>query len=349
METSEIGSVNSFAIGSIVVEPGRNILSHGADVYHLEPKIMDVLKHLAANQGRVCSRDDIITAVWKVEYGADESLTRAISVIRKTFRQAGGRGKYIQTVSKRGYSLQEPVSALDVPNPKPVKTIKPLLAREKTAVTTAHIDRPISSASETTIKAARPRRQLFKGLAIIFAFILVTAATTLAWKTSHSPETFGSELTTSPYGRSVAVMPFLDLSADKDNQYFSDGISEELSNELRKVNTLRIVRLRLDGAADYNNMSYEEVGDKLKVSHLIHGSVRKQGERVRISAQLINTEDNSHTWSSNHDGTLDDIFELQQRVASDIVLELSLVLSLNISDPITLETVLPAALTLDSK
>ena len=99
MNLSKIGAGKSFSIGPIIVDPSRNILSRDSDIYPLEPKIMDVLEYLSTHQGKVCSRDDIIANVWNVEYGADESLTRAISVIRKTFRKAGGRGRYIQTLS----------------------------------------------------------------------------------------------------------------------------------------------------------------------------------------------------------------------------------------------------------
>lgn len=359
IEKTEIGPGNSFGIGPIVVEPGRNILSYGSNVHALEPKIMDVLEYLAIHQGHVCSRDDIIAAVWKVEYGADESLTRAISVIRKTFRQAGGKGRYIQTISKRGYSLQEPVSKLNEFKTKPATLVdSPLvyppvvessLAREKDIAIAVLNDRADSKTSKMPGKLARQRMPKAKILGLLLAFIMVTVAAGLAWQRPQTSETFGSELAISPYGRSVAVMPFVDLSADKGHQYFSDGIAEELVNELGKINTLRIVGQRLGGAADYNNMSYKEVGDKLGVSHIIHGSVRKQDNKVRITAQLINTADNSHAWSSSYNGILDDVFELQQRVASDIVFELSLVLSLNISEPIELEVGLPTTFAPDPK
>jgi len=352
MGISENKLGNSFTIGPIRVEPDRNILSHGQDVYVLEPKIMDVLKYLATHQGRVCSRDEIIAAVWKVEYGADESLTRAISVIRKTFRKAGGRGRYIQTVSKRGYSLQETVAKSDMSRPKETKRLeRPLvessLVRENETFTTSLVDRPDNKVSKM---ARQPKPK--NNLGLLFTLIVTMCAAVLAWQwpqSSEISETFGSELVTTPYGRSVAVMPFVDLSIDKDHQYFSDGIAEELSSELGKINNLRIAGQRLSTAANYNNMSYKELGDKLRVSHIIIGSVRKQGDKVRITSKLINSEDNSHVWSSNYDGTLEDIFELQQRVAADIVFELSLVLSLNISEPVDLEKVLPSTFAPDSK
>lgn len=350
METAKIIKGNSFTIGQILVEPGRNVLSHGSDVYLLEPKIMDVLEYLAVHQGRVCSRDDIIAAVWKVEYGADESLTRAISVIRKTFRQAGGRGQYIQTVSKRGYSLQEPVASSGDSKPKRTTLVEGTLkasslARKKEIAVPTLVAPEVSNAS---IELQQPKPK-YKSLGLIFALIAVAGAATLAWQGPQQSETFRGEFATTTHGRSVAVMPFVDLSMEKNHEYFSYGIAEELSSELRKISNLRVVAQPIGGAISYNNMSYQEVGEKLKVSHIIIGSVRKQGDKVRITPQLINSEDNSYVWSANYNGTLDDIFELQQSVASNVALELSLALSLNISEPVFLERDLLSTFAPDSQ
>jgi len=124
MASSHFYRENSFKIGPILVDPSRNILSFDSKSHSLEPRVMDVLVYLAQHAGTVCSRHDIISAIWNVEYGADESLTRAISVIRKNFRKAGGRGRYIQTISKRGYSLLElPVAASQSNVPIAVKDI----------------------------------------------------------------------------------------------------------------------------------------------------------------------------------------------------------------------------------
>jgi TolB-like protein/DNA-binding winged helix-turn-helix (wHTH) protein len=346
MERTDISRGDRFAIGTIIVEPERNLLTQGADVFALEPKIMDVLAYLARHQGRVCARDEIVTAIWQVEFGADESLTRAISMIRKTLRQAGGQGRYIQTISKRGYMLQEPVkrlsaSGVDRTKPEDVLRVKP--APAPTPMVHETIKTVETAPKRDVLPAAKSSK--LKNVTLLFAVVVVASVAGTRWVGPQSAnllsQSFGSELAISPYGRSVAVMPFVDMSVAKDNQYFSDGMSEELSNELRKIEDLRIVGQRLGGASDYDDMSYEEIGDRLKVSHVIHGSVRKQGDTVRITTQLINTEDNSHVWSSNYDGTLDNVLSLQNRVAADIVLELSLIFSVNTSEPIDLEGVLP--------
>jgi TolB-like protein/DNA-binding winged helix-turn-helix (wHTH) protein len=346
MDTTETELRNDFAIGAILVEPNRNILSHGTDVFVLEPKIMDVLQYLANHQGKVCSRDDIISEVWKVQYGADESLTRAISVIRKTLKKAGGESKYIQTISKRGYLLQEPVTKLHELNAKPQSFVdnsyfQTSSESENEVLKSSSIERIDQTISEISDYSVGVKKIRAKTLGLAFAILIGITSFFLVWQWLQSIGEFGNELPVSPHGRSVAVMPFVDISEGKNHKYFSDGISEEISNELRKINALRIVGQRLGAAPDYINMSYEEIGEKLRVSHIIHGSVRTHQERVRITAQLINTVDYSQVWSSNYDGTLDDIFELQNHVASDIVLELSLILSLDISETINIGKAIP--------
>jgi len=102
---------NTFQIGTFRVEPTRNLLKKDSQTFPLEPKIMDVLCELASYPGEVIARYDLIQRIWKVDYGADESLTRAISVLRKTFRSGGANEKYIETISKNGYRLIAPVGA----------------------------------------------------------------------------------------------------------------------------------------------------------------------------------------------------------------------------------------------
>jgi DNA-binding winged helix-turn-helix (wHTH) protein/Tfp pilus assembly protein PilF len=111
----------SFQVGAFDVEASRNVLTHGAIQIALEPKIMDVLCALATHRGEVMSRGALIAQVWGVQFGGDESLSRAISILRKTFAEAGERERYIETISKRGYQLVQPVHELGTAREPPVK------------------------------------------------------------------------------------------------------------------------------------------------------------------------------------------------------------------------------------
>ena len=115
---SEAGDIRktAFKIGAFIVKPDRNLLTKDGEPYSLEPRIMDVLCELAAQPRTVITRQNLIDRVWKVEYGADESLTRAISLLRKTFKSAGAGEEFIQTIPKRGYRLAQDVYAVSAQN-----------------------------------------------------------------------------------------------------------------------------------------------------------------------------------------------------------------------------------------
>src|SRR5678810_381902 len=115
------------------------------------------------------------------------------------------------------------------------------------------------------------------------------------------------EKTKQPTNR-LAVLPFVNLSADPDNEYFSDGITEELLNALTRVEGLQVTSRTSAFAFKGRNDDIRDIANRLNVDRVIEGSVRKSGNRVRITAQLINASDGYHIWSENYDRDLTDIF-----------------------------------------
>ncbi|MGB5623522.1 MAG: hypothetical protein WBN65_13600 [Gammaproteobacteria bacterium] len=119
--------------------------------------------------------------------------------------------------------------------------------------------------------------------------------------------------------KSIAVLPFVDLSQEGDNEYFSDGISEELLNSLVGVDGLRVAARTSSFAFKNRNEDIRAIGEQLNVETVLEGSVRRSGDQVRITAQLINVDDGFHLWSSTYDRRLDDIFSIQAEIAQSIV------------------------------
>jgi TolB-like protein len=126
----------------------------------------------------------------------------------------------------------------------------------------------------------------------------------------------------------IAVLPFLDFSQAGDQQYFVDGMTEELLNALAKVRLLRVAARTSSFA--YRNVENDlrEIGSELGVRYLVEGSVRKQGDRLRITAQLVDADDNFHVWSEAYDRTLDDVFTVQEEIAAAIAEQLQVSLGL---------------------
>lgn len=118
--------------------------------------------------------------------------------------------------------------------------------------------------------------------------------------------------------KSIAVLPFVNMSSDPENEYFSDGISEEILNALVKVEGLKVTARTSSFMFKGKNMDVREIGAQLGVAHILEGSVRKAGNKVRITAQLVSTLDGYHFFSETYDRTLEDIFVVQDEIASTI-------------------------------
>jgi TolB-like protein len=126
--------------------------------------------------------------------------------------------------------------------------------------------------------------------------------------------------------KSVAVLPFVNMSADPENVYFADGLSEELLNRLAQVPDLRVTGRTSSFQFKGENRDLREIGEMLGVAHVLEGSVRRQGNQVRITAQLVASSDGSHLWSQTYDRTLDDVFAIQDEIADEVVGALDIVL-----------------------
>ncbi len=118
--------------------------------------------------------------------------------------------------------------------------------------------------------------------------------------------------------KSISVMPFINMSNDEENEYFSDGITEELINALTKVEGLQVTSRTSSFSFKGKNIDPREIGKQLNVQSILEGSVRKSGQQVRISAQLINTADGYHVWSKSYNRKLDDIFDVQDEISRKI-------------------------------
>ncbi len=139
-----------------------------------------------------------------------------------------------------------------------------------------------------------------------------------------------SEALVESYGdKSIAVLPFVNMSDDTGNEYFSDGISEELLNLLSKIPQLRVISRSSAFSFKGKDIAIPALAEQLNVAHVLEGSVRKAGNRIRITAQLIEARSDTHLWSESYDRTLDDIFATQDEIAARVVEQLKLTLLSN--------------------
>ena len=173
--------------------------------------------------------------------------------------------------------------------------------------------------------------------------VLMLALGYFAWdKFSAAPQQVAPEPTAVieeiALDKSIAVLPFVNMSADADNEYFSDGLSEELLNLLAKVDGLKVAARTSSFKFKNSEADIAEIGAQLNVATVLEGSVRKSGNQARITAQLIKVDDGFHMWSETYDRELDNIFEVQDEIARAIVDALKLPLLGHDAQPLTSTT-----------
>lgn len=297
LDTLAVRSRPPFTLSRVRVEPDRNLLIGAGAPVRVEPKVMDVLVALAAAGGEVVSREALIDGVWALDFGGDESVSRAVSLLRKALKEAGLGEEAIETVTKRGYRLTIAPGAVDEPGPAPQpSTAKP--------------------------KATAPRRRVVAIAAALAALALgAVAAFAFIRKAPRAPAD-------RPV---VAVLPFDDLSPGGDYGWFAEGLADELIDNLARVPDIVVIGRTSSFQFGHSDLDARAIGEKLGARYLIEGGVRRDGDDLRISATLIDTRDMATLWSESFDRKTGDVFAAQGELARAIVTALNVRMS--IGDP----------------
>jgi len=170
---------------------------------------------------------------------------------------------------------------------------------------------------------------------VIIAFLVLAIGVLLVDRFTHppAPATQPPPVTlddTSPdpaaVGQSVAVLPFVNMSSDPENEYFADGLSEELLNQLAQIPDLQVAGRTSSFSFKGKNEDLRVIGAALGVANVLEGSVRRQGDEVRVTAQLIRVDDGFHLWSETYDRTMDDVFAIQDDISSSVANALKIIL-----------------------
>jgi TolB-like protein/DNA-binding winged helix-turn-helix (wHTH) protein len=262
------------------------------------PKSFDILAYLIEHAGRVVTQDEILEALWPETYVNPEVLRKYILEIRKTLGDRAENPEFIETLPKRGYRFVAPV--IDEHTAEPP-------------------DLPVSNATEETVGPATAlseqersagKHRLWKLTLISVLAVVIAAAIVRHFQPARN------EPSSPPLNNaSIAVLPFDDMSPAKDQEYFSDGLAEQLINDLAKVSGLRVVGRSSAFQFRGKNEDLRDVGRKLGVTNVLEGSVRRQGNHVRITAELIKADDGFQLWSQTYDRQVNDIFALQDEIA----------------------------------
>jgi TolB-like protein/DNA-binding winged helix-turn-helix (wHTH) protein/Flp pilus assembly protein TadD len=282
----------------------NHLLWRYGDRVSIAPKAFDVLAYLVEHAGRLVTQDEILEALWPETYVNPEVLRKYILEIRKLLGDRPDNPEFIQTLPKRGYRFVASVEDARAAEPPVVPTshvTEEQAIEEKIATTTVPSEQESSSG----------KHRLWR-FAIIPALAVVTAA---AIAGQHFLFTRNRANATSVKNTSIAVLPFADMSAAKDQEYFSDGLAEQLINDLAKVSGLKVVGRSSAFQFKGKNEDLRDVGRKLGVANVLEGSVRRDGNYVRVTAELIKADDGFQLWSQTYDRETKDIFGVEDEIA----------------------------------
>jgi TolB-like protein/DNA-binding winged helix-turn-helix (wHTH) protein/Tfp pilus assembly protein PilF len=290
-------------IGQWNVDPKLDEISQPGRVVKLEPRTMRLLVYLAEHAGDVVELQQILDHVWPNVVVGSHSAYNAVAHLRRILGDDGDSATYIATVPRKGYRLVAEVSrqlgAREAPAAKSSGPAEPAHAPAPAA------EDPLQR-SGTQARPARLGVRLTLILGVLLSLVFAGFMAEKLWVSMHAEQ-------------SIAVLPFVDLSENKDQEYFSDGLAEELGDALSRVPHLYVAARTSAFSFKGKALDIPSIAGKLHVANVLEGSVRKSGDRLRITAQLIRADNGYHLWSQTFERPLGDIFQVQDEIAGAVV------------------------------
>jgi transcriptional activator of cad operon len=314
-------------IGAWQVNPASGQISREGETARVEVRTMRLLLCLAEHAGEVVSIDDLLTQVWSDVIVAPDSVYQAITSLRRLLGDDPKNPTYIATVPRLGYRMVAQVS----PWTDPSRAAKPAHANALSDSPQPANNKPPSSTAPSAADSttnSRPRLRPGYTLATAVALCLALIVALLVYgKLTSSTNPSASPAAAPQPQKSIAVLPFLDLTDAMSEEPFADGMTEELIDKLSKIPGLRVppptssfyFKNKLWPRSDSTSQTtIPEIAKALKVSYVLDGSVRKSASRVRIDARLIRADNGFVIWSESYDRPFDDLLKVQDDIATEV-------------------------------
>jgi TolB-like protein/DNA-binding winged helix-turn-helix (wHTH) protein len=298
-----------YRFGPFQVDDADFRLVNGGTPLAIEPKTLRLLLYLLQNPGRLVRKQELLDAVWQDAAVSENSLTRSIGLLRRTLDDRSREPRFIETVPTVGYRFiaaveTSPASAAlpeaQVPSPEPLPQTD------------------MEPSSHPGPLAQRPPARSLRILAILgFGVLLLASIAWIAFSHLHADRAI----------HSLAVLPLENLSGDPAQEYFADGMTDELITELARIPNLRVVSRTSVMADKGSRRPLPDIARQLNVDAIVEGSIVRSGDRIRITAQLIDARTDRHLWAQSFEGPASDVLSLQDSVAQQIATQARLVLT----------------------
>ncbi|MGH9815952.1 MAG: tetratricopeptide repeat protein [Candidatus Acidiferrales bacterium] len=300
-----------FQFGSFRVDPAERLLTHAGRPVSLTPKAFETLVVLVENAGHALDKDELLKKLWPDTFVEEATLAKQISTVRKALGDGENGSRYIETIPKFGYRFVADVRRIEA---------------DPQAATPAI---PTKDEFPTTPLAGRARtghaaQSLMKWRAAAAAVVLIALATSMyfLWTQPRSTAALPAKRVV------LAVLPFENLSGDPEQEYIADGLTEEMIARLSRLNPESLAVIARTSAMKFKGAkrSIAEISRELGVDYVLESSFRREGDRVRITAQLVQSSDQTHLWAENYEREVGQILPLQRELAQTIARQVRVVL-----------------------
>src|SRR6266496_819743 len=337
--------VDIYEFGGFQLDPAKRLLRRldGTPV-PLTPRVFETLLYMVEHHDSALDKERIMEAVWPDSIVEENNLAQAISKLRQVFGETPGSHSYIVTVPGRGYRFVAEVNKRAAAQPmseRPPAAMQQLRAGsdagradaaaasgdQATTETSRHKSTPNALEGLTIERHVTPTKMawLWAGAVSVIA-ILSLATLFFARYRLHNSSVPGGTVSSVPTPipeKSVAVLPFDNLSDEKQNAYFAAGVQDEITSNLARIAELKVIsRTSANHYKVGNPRNSRDIGQQLGVAHLLEGSVQRIGNRLRVNAQLIDTRADTHRWAQTYDRDVADLFAVQSEIAQTIAEQL---------------------------
>ena len=285
--------------GVFEVDPqARELRKQGFKV-KLQEQPFQILLMLLERPGEVVTREEIRKRLWPADtfVDFDSGLNRATNRLRESLGDDAENPRFVETLPRRGYRFIAPVETRD---------------DDSTEAALPKQDSVITPSEDSPARSSQRARWIFALAAVLAGVVMSMLALSSGGIFSH----FRAQ--TGPQIKSIAVLPLQNLSGDPAQDYFSDGLTDELITEVAKIGALRVISRTSSMQYKGTHKSVPAIAKELGVDALVEGTVVRSGDRVRVTAQLIDARDDRHIWSEAYDRNIVDVLPLQAEVAQTV-------------------------------
>ena len=293
-----------YCFGDFTVDADQKVLLRDGTPMAMTPKVFDTLLILVENSGRIVKKEELMNRLWPDTFVEEANLTSNILQLRKSLGDNAHQPTYVETVARRGYRFIAPVATDALTRSTKGGNLDSVQTRPSGA----------TQGSVATDALAHPAHRWWPAFLGTGVILIVALGGWALWSRS-SPR-----LQPSKERVMLAVLPFQNLTGDATQDYFSDGLTEEMITQLGNLDPDHLGVIARTSVMHYKNTQQplDQIGRELGVQYVLEGSVRRESDKVRITAQLIQIEDQTHLWAREYDRELSHLLSLQGEIAQEV-------------------------------